>query len=118
MAKPLIEKLTESYLKILDKQVLYKSKCCKYEGKDRVDLAEATSSIDNVSSTNVENNNEDDEEMEDTSSGIESGQDDSNSSVGERSPETIEINANNDTESNNNFVESILDNRYVLKHYI
>ena len=70
MAKPLIEKLTESYLKILDKQVLCKSKCCKYEGKDRVDLAEATSSIDNVSSTNVENNNEDDEEMEDTSSGI------------------------------------------------
>lgn len=114
MAKPLIEKLTESYLKILDKQVLYKSKCCKYEGKDRVDLAEATSSIDNVSSTNVENNNEDDEEMEDTSSGIESGQDDSNSSVGERSPETIEINANNDTESNNNFVESILDNRFDL----
>ena len=49
---------------------------------------------------------------------LESGQDDSNSSVGERSPETIEINANNDTESNNNFVESILDNRYVLKHYI
>ena len=48
---------------------------------------------------------------------LESGQDDSNSSVGERSPETIEINANNDTESNN-FVESILDNRYVLKHYI
>merc|ERR1712062_151117 len=83
-------------------------------GKDRVDLADATSSIDNVSSTNVEHGNEDDEEMEDTSSGIESGQDDSNSSVGERSPKTIEINANNDAESNNNFVESILDNRFDL----
>ena len=106
----MIEKLSESYLKILDKQVLYKSKCSKYEGKDRVDIAEASINV----STNVENNN--DEEM-DTSSGIESGQDDSNSSVGERSPETIEV-TNSDTESNNNFVESILDNRYVLKHYI
>ena len=68
VAKPLIEKLSESYLKILDKQILYKSKCSKYEGKDRVDLAEASSSINVSNSTNVGNNN--DEEMEDTSSGI------------------------------------------------
>ena len=58
-----VEKITEGYQKIVDKQVYYKSKCLKYEGKDRID-------VDMVQ-------NDHDDEM-DTSSGIESGTDMSN----------------------------------------
>ena len=63
--KPLNEKLMESYGKIMQKVTLYKSKCEKYEGDDR---------IDNMDYVDENLNDERDLDNAETSSGIESGE--------------------------------------------